>query len=46
MVEIAEKQYEIDHLNGGRKDGPTARERVEITLKYCKNLLAYLKLST
>lgn len=41
MVEIAENKYEIDHLNGGRKDGPTARERVEITLKYCRQYLSY-----
>lgn len=41
MVEIAEKQYEIDHQNGGRKDGPNARERVEITLKYNRQYLSH-----
>lgn len=46
MVEIAEKQYEIDHQNGGRKDGPTARERVEITLKYNRQYLSHRYLAS
>lgn len=41
MVEIAEKQYEKDHKNGGRKDGLSARERVEITLKYNRQYLSH-----
>lgn len=40
MVEAAERQYEIDHKNGGRKDGLTPRERVEITLKYNRQYLS------
>lgn len=34
MLKIVENKYEKEHKNGGRKDGPTPRERLEITLKY------------
>lgn len=34
MLKVVEKQYYLDHCSGGRKDGPTPRERLEITLKY------------
>lgn len=40
MLVIIEKQYEVDHLNGGRKDGATPRERLEITLKYCRQYVS------
>lgn len=36
MVSVVEKQYFKDHINGGRKDGPTPKQRVEITLKYLR----------
>ena len=38
-LNFKKKQYEIDHLYGGRKDRtPTAKERVEITLKYNRQI--------
>lgn len=40
MLTIVEKQYELDHLNGGRKDGATPQERLEITLKYCRQYVS------
>ena len=41
MLEFEKKQYEIDHLYGGRKDRTsTAKERVEITLKYNRQYLS------
>lgn len=40
MVEIIEAKYDIEHQNGGRKDGASPRERVEITLKYCRQYLS------
>ena len=41
MVEMSEKQYEIDHQNGGRKDGAAPRERGKITLKYTRQYLSH-----
>ena len=40
MVEIVEKEYNLVHLNGGRKDGLTHQQRVEVTLKYCRQYLS------
>lgn len=40
MLEIITKQFKIDHINGGRTDGATAQERLEITLKYCRQYLS------
>lgn len=40
MVIIIIKQYELDHQVGGRKDGATPQERLEITLKYCRQYLS------
>lgn len=36
MVRIVEIEYDIIHKRGGRKDGPDASLRVEITLKYLR----------
>ena len=40
MVSLAEKQYQKDHECGGRKDGLSPQERVEITLKYTRQYLS------
>lgn len=40
MVEIIEKEYNIVHRKGGRNDGLTPQERVEITLKYCRQYVS------
>ena len=40
MVKVLEKQYEIDHKDGGRKDGASPRERLEITLKYLRQYMS------
>ena len=36
MLLVVENQYDIDHKDGGRKDGSTPRVRLEITLKYIR----------
>lgn len=40
MEIIVNNTYEKGHKKGGRKDGPTARERLEITLKYYRQYLS------
>ena len=40
MVKLVEKQYKEEHKNGGRKDGLTPRERVEVTLKYTRQYVS------
>lgn len=40
MVDLAENQYKKDHENGGRNDGLSPRERVEITLKYVRQYVS------
>lgn len=45
MVEIVEKEYNLLHLNSGRKDGLTLQQRVEVTLKYCRQYLSQRYLS-
>ena len=46
MVSLAEKQYQKDHECGGRKDGLSPQERVEITLKYTRQYLSQRYLAT
>lgn len=41
MLEIVDNQYELEHKKGGRKDGATPQERLEITLKYCRQYLTH-----
>ena len=36
IVKIVEQQYKKEHEKGGRKDGATPTQRVEITLKYIR----------
>lgn len=40
MLEIVDKSYKKEHQKGGRKDGATPRERLEITLKYLRQYLS------
>lgn len=40
MVKVVEKQYEKDHKDGGRKDGASPSERLEITLKYLRQYMS------
>lgn len=40
MVILSERQYQKDHECGGRKDGLSPQERVEITLKYIRHYLS------
>ena len=40
MLKLLTKQYEIDHCRGGRKDGLSVQERLEITLKYLRQYLS------
>lgn len=40
MLEIIEVQYNIDHQLGGRKDGATPIQRLEITLKYMRQYVS------
>ncbi len=40
MVEVVTDEYENIHKKGGRKDGSTPQERVEITLKYLRQYLS------
>lgn len=40
MLLTVEKQYKIDHKLGGRKDGSTPKERLEITLKYLRQYVS------
>lgn len=40
MLIVAENQYKIDHLKGGRKKGSTPLKRLEITLKYCRQYVS------
>ena len=40
MEKIVNNSYDEEHKNGGRKDGPTPRERLEITLKYYRQYLS------
>lgn len=46
MLSIIERQYEIDHKKGGRKDGATPQERLEITLKYCRQYISHRYLAS
>ncbi len=40
MLEAVEKSYKEDHQKGGRKDGVTPKERLEITLKYIRQYVS------
>lgn len=40
MLKVLEKQYEEDHKYGGRKDGASPIERLEITLKYLRQYMS------
>ena len=40
MLDIVDKSYKEDHQKGGRKDGATPRERLEITLKYLRQYVS------
>lgn len=40
MEIIVDNSYNKEHRNGGRKDGPTPRERLEITLKYFRQYVS------
>lgn len=40
MLLAVENQYEKDHLLGGRRDGATPKEWLEITLKYLRQYLS------
>lgn len=41
MKKIVNNFYEKKRRKGGRKDGPTPQERLEITLKYCRQYLSH-----
>lgn len=40
MLEIVDKSYKHEHQKGGRKDGSTPQERLEITLKYLRQYVS------
>ena len=40
MEKIVNNSYDEEHKSGGRKDGPTPRERLEITLKYLRQYVS------
>lgn len=40
MLEAVDKCYQEEHKKGGRKDGVTPRERLEITLKYLRQYVS------
>lgn len=40
MEKIVNNSYNEEHKSGGRKDGPTPRERLEITLKYLRQYVS------
>lgn len=40
MKRIVNNSYNEEHKNGGRKDGPTPQERLEITLKYFRQYVS------
>lgn len=40
MLEIVNNQYKLEHQKGGRKDGVTPQERLEITLKYLRQYVS------
>lgn len=40
MLETVDKCYQEEHKKGGRKDGVTPRERLEITLKYLRQYVS------
>lgn len=45
MLQIVLYQYKIDHLKGGRKDGATPIERLQITLEYLRQYTSQRYLS-
>lgn len=40
MLEVVDKSYKEEHKKGGRKDGATPKERLEITLKYLRQYVS------
>ena len=40
MLKVVHKEYQMKHINGGRKDGATPQQRLEITLKYLRQYLS------